>query len=166
MKFTCSSRSSRASQSPHTVEKQPKSTPDTPTHSHAQHGAWEWIINISTRTFIVAVRTVCEFCEDSDESQTTSINAFIMSANKSAPKSRTYRLQVLVREHTPSTQYSQRPTHRQRRKVNNYITTIQCINLGRKGTTFFESRTCLGQKFVVTTDFYCMCQELDNGPLR
>ncbi len=60
---------------PHTVEKQPKSTPDMlnpPTHLTG--GDWYYI---PTRTFIVAVRTVCECCEDSDESQTTSINAFL-----------------------------------------------------------------------------------------
>ena len=31
---------------------------------------------ISTRTFIVAVTTSYEFCEDSEKSQTTSINVF------------------------------------------------------------------------------------------
>ena len=60
---------------PHTVEKQPKSTPDMlnpPTHLTG--GDWYYI---PTRTFIVAVRTVRECCEDSDESQTTSINVFL-----------------------------------------------------------------------------------------
>ena len=59
---------------PQLVEKQPKSTPDIYTQPHPKR-AWKWIIH-THGTFIVAVRTSCECCEDSVESQTTSINAF------------------------------------------------------------------------------------------
>ena len=58
VKFVCSSRSLRASQSPYLVEKQPKSTPDMlnpPTHLTG--GDWYYI---PTRTFIVAVWTKYE----------------------------------------------------------------------------------------------------------
>ena len=70
MKSTCSSRSSRASQSPYTVEKQPKSTPDmyNPTHPIMGRGAH---VYIPTWTFIAVVTTVYECCEDSDESRST-----------------------------------------------------------------------------------------------
>ena len=54
--FTCSSRSSRASQSPLTVEKQPKSTPDMLNPPHPMSEAW--IYNIPTWTFIAVVTTV------------------------------------------------------------------------------------------------------------
>ena len=85
VKFTCSSRFSRASQSPQLVEKQPKSTPDMhnpPTLCRAGAG-----ICIPTRTFIVAVRTSCECCEDSEKSQTTSINAFLCNCFFTLPAS-------------------------------------------------------------------------------
>ncbi len=48
VKFTCSSRSSRASQSPLKVEKQPKSTPDMPTFPHPIR-AWKGIIKTYPR---------------------------------------------------------------------------------------------------------------------
>ena len=76
VKFVYSSRSTRASQSPQKVEKQPKSTPDMQTLPPIEWARTD--IYISTRTFIVAVRTLfLEFCEDSDQSQTTSINVFL-----------------------------------------------------------------------------------------
>ena len=74
VKFVYSSRSMRASQSLYTVEKQPKSTLDMynpPARKASVDSKY-----ISTRTFIVAVWTVYEFCEDTIESQTTLINAF------------------------------------------------------------------------------------------
>ncbi len=90
VKFTCSSRSSRASQSPYTVEKQPKSTPDmyNPTHPIMGRGAH---VYIPSWTFIAVVTTVYECCEDSDESRSTflsrskartiiTINAFYVTA--------------------------------------------------------------------------------------
>ena len=90
MKSTCSSRSSRASQSPYTVEKQPKSTPDmyNPTHPIMGRGAH---VYIPTWTFIAVATTVYECCEDSDESRSTflsrskvrtiiTINAFYVTA--------------------------------------------------------------------------------------
>ena len=42
---------------PHTVEKQPKSTPDMPNPPHPMSEAW--IYNIPTWTFIAVVTTVC-----------------------------------------------------------------------------------------------------------
>ena len=76
VKSVCSSRSMRASQSPLKVEKQPKSTPDMQTLPPIERARTN--IYISARTFIVVVRTFnYEFCEDSIESQTTSINAFL-----------------------------------------------------------------------------------------
>ena len=79
VKSVCSSRWSRASQSPNKVEKQPKSTPDMQTLPPIERARTD--IYISTRTFIVAVRTLfLECCEDSDQSQTTSINVFYVIA--------------------------------------------------------------------------------------
>ena len=75
VKFVCSSRSTRASQSLLMVEKQSKSTPDM--LNPPRHIAGRGMYNIPTWTFIVIVTTISEFCEDSVESQTTSINAFL-----------------------------------------------------------------------------------------
>ncbi len=70
VKFTCSSRFSRASQSPYTVEKQPKSTPDmyNPTHPIMGRGAH---VYIPSWTFIAVATTVYECCEDSEKSRST-----------------------------------------------------------------------------------------------
>ena len=56
VKSVHSSRSTRASQSPNKVEKQPKSTPDMYNPPHPLR-AWSGY-DISTRTFIVVVRTL------------------------------------------------------------------------------------------------------------
>ena len=58
---------------PQLVEKQPKSTPDM--YNPPAHNTGEDLILHIHGTFIVAAWTSCECCEDSVESQTTSINA-------------------------------------------------------------------------------------------
>ena len=73
--FTCSSRSTRASQSLQLVEKQPKSTPDMykPTSPSIGRGVF---ITYPHGHSLWLLRPVVEFCEDSVESQTTLINVF------------------------------------------------------------------------------------------
>ena len=75
VKSVCSSRISRASQSPNKVEKQPKSTPDMQTLPPIERARTD--IYISTRTFIVAIAASYKLCEGFEKSQTTSINAFL-----------------------------------------------------------------------------------------
>ena len=79
VKSTCLSRWSRASQSPNKVEKQPKSTPDmyTPPRPLYRRGADIYIP--TGHSLLLSGLYSVEFCEDSDQSQTTSINAFYVN---------------------------------------------------------------------------------------
>ena len=82
VKSVHSSRSPRASQSPLKVEKQPKSTPDMynpPTHCSGEDHKYTYPRGHSLRLSGL----LAEFCEDSGESQITSINAFYVTGLRS-----------------------------------------------------------------------------------
>ena len=79
VKSVHSSRSPRASQSPNKVEKQPKSTPDMynpPTHYSGEDHKYTYPRGHSS---LLSGLYSLECCEDSGESQTTSINAFYVT---------------------------------------------------------------------------------------
>ena len=82
VKSVHSSRSTRASQSPNKVEKQPKSTPDMYNPPTRITRARTSLFNTYPRghSSLLSGLYSLECCEDSVESQTTSINAFYVTA--------------------------------------------------------------------------------------
>ena len=80
MKSVHSSRSTRASQSPNKVEKQPKSTPDMYNPPTRITRARTSLFNTYPRghSSLLSGLYSLECCEDSVESQTTSINVFLL----------------------------------------------------------------------------------------
>ena len=82
VKSAYSSRSTRASQSPNKVEKQPKSTPDMYNPPTRITRARTSLFNTYPRghSSLLSGLYSLECCEDSVESQTTSINAFYVTA--------------------------------------------------------------------------------------
>ena len=76
VKSVCSSRISRASQSPNKVEKQPKSTPDMQTLP-PMNGRGRIYTYPRGHSLLLFGLYSKECCEDSEMSQTTSINAFL-----------------------------------------------------------------------------------------
>ena len=76
VKSVCSSRISRASQSPNKVEKQPKSTPDMQTLPPMNGRGLIYTYPRGHSLLLFGLYSK-ECCEDSEMSQTTSINAFL-----------------------------------------------------------------------------------------
>ncbi len=79
VKSVHSSRSTRASQSPNKVEKQPKSTPDIYTPPHPLR-AWSGYDISTGHSSLLSGLYSKKFCEDFKMSQTTSINACYVTA--------------------------------------------------------------------------------------